>query len=149
MTFFSPYEDYYSNIKKIIDLDSIKSSKIQIAIDSMFGAGAGYIKKILSDKNLSIHEINSEENPKFPGIRAPEPVEENLVKLKQLVREKKINVGLATDGDGDRLGLIDDNGQFINSADVFSILCYYEIEIKKNSGPIVTVSYTHLRAHET
>tara|TARA_B100001750_G_C15519906_1_gene610690 strand:- start:3968 stop:5389 length:1422 start_codon:yes stop_codon:yes gene_type:complete len=144
MTFFSPYEDYYSNIKKIIDLDSIKSSKIQIAIDSMFGAGAGYIKKILSDKNLSIHEINSEENPKFPGIRAPEPVEENLVKLKQLVREKKINVGLATDGDGDRLGLIDDNGQFINSADVFSILCYYEIEIKKNSGPIVkSITMSH------
>ena len=137
ITLFSPYKDYFSNIKKIVDLDSIQSSEIQIAIDSMFGASSGYLKKILSNQKLPIHEINSEVNPEFPGIRAPEPVEENLTKLKNLVKEKKINVGLATDGDGDRLGLIDSNGQFINSADVFSILCYYEIAIKKNLGPIV------------
>ena len=144
IAFFSPYEDYYSNIKKIIDLDSIQYSKIKIAIDSMFGAGSGYIKKILSNKNISIHEINSEANSQFPGIRAPEPVEENLAKLKQLVKEKKYNVGLATDGDGDRLGLIDHNGQFINSSDVFSILCYYEIAIKKKPGPIVkSITMSH------
>jgi len=137
ITLFSPYKDYFSNIKKIVDLDSIQSSNIQIAIDSMFGAGSGYLKKILPNQKLPIHEINSEVNHEFPGIRSPEPVEKNLTKLKNLIKEKKINIGLATDGDGDRLGLIDPDGQFINSADVFSILCYYEIAIKKNLGPVV------------
>ena len=142
--FFNPFTDYYSNIQKIIDLESIKSSQIQIAIDSMFGAGANYIKKILSGSNLTIHEINSEPNPKFPGIRAPEPIEENLTKLKTFVQKNKFNVGLATDGDADRLGLVDCHGKFINSSDVFSILCYYEVAIKNNLGPIVkSVTMSH------
>ena len=77
----------------------------------MYGVGAGYFKTLLSGGTTQVTEINSERNPAFPGIN-PEPIAVNLQKLLSLVVEQKASVGLATDGDADRIGIIDEKGQF-------------------------------------
>ena len=81
--------------------------------------------------------INSERNPIFPGMRAPEPIDQNLTKLKKVVKESGADVGIAFDGDADRVGLVDEKGRFINQLQVFGLLAYYLLEVKGWRGPIV------------
>ena len=85
---------------------------------------------------MEVIEINGERNPSFPGIR-PEPIAKNLTKLSQLVMEQKADVGLATDGDADRIGIVDEKGEFLNQHQVFALLCLYLLEVCGERGPIV------------
>jgi phosphomannomutase len=102
----------------------------------MYGAGIGYFKAVLQGDNLKITEINAERNPSFPQIN-PEPIAKNLTKLSQLVVEQKADVGLATDGDADRIGIIDETGQFLTQHQVFALLCLYLLEVRGERGPLV------------
>jgi len=102
----------------------------------MYGVGSGYFKNLLSGGTTQITEINSERNPAFPGIN-PEPIAVNLQRLVSLVPEQKANLGLATDGDADRIGIIDENGQFLTQLQVFALLCLYLLEIRGERGPLV------------
>lgn len=102
----------------------------------MYGAGAGYFKAILQDGNIRVTEINAERNPSFPGIQ-PEPIAKNLTKLSRYVVEQKADVGLATDGDADRIGIIDEKGEFLNQHQVFALLCLYLLEVRGERGAIV------------
>ncbi|MDD5289399.1 MAG: phosphoglucomutase/phosphomannomutase family protein, partial [Dehalococcoidales bacterium] len=100
---------YVASINKLIDLNGLRNAGLKIAVDSMYGVGAGYFKTILSGAATRITEINGERNPAFPGVN-PEPIAVNLQKLSALVIEQKANIGFATDGDADRIGIIDENG---------------------------------------
>jgi phosphomannomutase len=102
----------------------------------MYGAGSGYFKMLLQGGNIEISEINAERNPSFPGIQ-PEPIAKNLAKLSQLVVEQKADVGLATDGDADRIGIIDEKGRFLNQHQVFALLCLYLLEVRGERGAMV------------
>ena len=90
----------------------------------MYGAGIGYLKALLGGGAIEIVEINSERNPLFPGIR-PEPIGVNLAKLSTTVKQQEANVGLATDGDADRVGIIDEKGVFLTTLQVLALLCLY------------------------
>ncbi len=81
-------------------------------------------------------EINGERNPLFPGIR-PEPIAANLAKLSATVKRQKADVGLATDGDADRIGIIDEKGEFLTQLQVFALLCLYLLEVRQQRGAIV------------
>jgi len=110
----------------------------------MYGAGAGYFKMLLDGGTLKLVEINSERNPLFPGIH-PEPIAINLTKLSTKVKEQKADVGLATDGDGDRIGIVDEKGQFLTQLQVFALLCLYLLEVRGERGAIVkTITATSM-----
>ncbi|MEE8620356.1 MAG: phosphoglucomutase/phosphomannomutase family protein, partial [Dehalococcoidia bacterium] len=104
--------------------------------DPMYGAGIGYFKTALQNGNLEITEINAERNPSFPQIQ-PEPIAKNLTKLSRLVVEQKADVGLATDGDADRIGILDEKGQFLTQHQVFALLCLYLLEVRGERGAMV------------
>jgi phosphomannomutase len=103
----------------------------------MYGAGMGYFKRLLEGGSLKIEEIHAERNPLFPGL-APEPIPRNLGALIDLVRENPpFSIGLATDGDADRLGAVDEEGVFLTQLQVFGLLALYLLEIRGERGALV------------
>ena len=136
---------YQAQIESLLDLEALRKANLKIAIDSMYGAGAGYFKALLRNGNIQLIEINAERNPTFPGIKQPEPIAVNLAKLKALVKEEKASVGLATDGDSDRIGIIDEKGNFLNQLQVFALLALYLLEVRGERGAIVkTITTTSM-----
>lgn len=126
-------EGYLGLIKQNIDLDAIKTSGIRVAHDPMHGAGSGIVKELLG---ASVDEINGDQNPLFGGM-APEPVEEKMDKLAQKVVEAGCAIGLANDGDADRIGMVDENGIFVSSHQILSLLVKYLYEEKGLRGTVV------------
>jgi alpha-D-glucose phosphate-specific phosphoglucomutase len=136
---------YIKHIKSLFDLDGLKKTRLKIVVDSMYGAGAGYLKTLLDGGTVDLMEINSERNPAFPGIKQPEPIAVNLAKLSARVREEKADVGIATDGDADRLGIIDERGNFLTQLQVLALLALYLLEVRGERGAIVkTITTTSM-----
>ncbi|SVC77620.1 uncharacterized protein METZ01_LOCUS330474, partial [marine metagenome] len=108
--YFNPDETYLPHIKKLISLDSISNSGLSIVTDSMWGVGSGYLASLCTSSLNTVTQIRSEHNPMFPGIEQPEPVEKHLSELKQTVLSTSSDIGLANDGDADRLGVVNNNG---------------------------------------
>jgi len=133
---------YYKQIAKLVNLEELRNSHLNMVADSMFGAGIGYFKELLSGGNITFHEINDHPDPTFPGIKQPEPITANLNSLAKEVRSRGATVGLATDGDADRLGIMDENGNFITQLQVFALLALYLLEIRKQRGAIVKTTTT-------
>lgn len=142
------YPEYYEQIKNIINLDEIKNSGVLVAVDSMHGAGSGYLNRILSGGKIFIEEINAESNPAFPNMKQPEPIEPNLSMLCEMVKEEGFHIGIATDGDADRLGIVDENGCFINQLQTFALLALYLLEVKGERGDIVRALTTTSMVHD-
>lgn len=128
---------YIAQINKLVDVEHIKRAGLTIIADPMYGAGAGYYPQILEGGSTKVVQINAERNPIFPGMRAPEPIDPNLSKLKKVVKESGADVGIAFDGDADRVGLVDENGRFVNQLEVFGLLTYYLLDVRGWRGPIV------------
>lgn len=127
---------YFQQLAKLVDLEAIRRAGLKLVVDPMYGAGAGYLARLLAGDATELCEINGERNPLFPGIR-PEPIAPNLVRLAEAVRERGAQVGLATDGDADRMGIVDENGVFLTQLQVFALLCLYLLEVRGERGPLV------------
>jgi alpha-D-glucose phosphate-specific phosphoglucomutase len=136
ITYFDPDPVYFKQLKRLIDLEAIRRSHLKVIVDSMYGAGIGYFKELLKGGKIEVIEINGERNPSFPGIQ-PEPIAKNLTKLSNTVTEYKANVGIANDGDADRIGIIDEKGNFLNQHQVFALLALYFLEARGERGAIV------------
>ncbi|MBT4510897.1 MAG: phosphoglucomutase/phosphomannomutase family protein [Chloroflexi bacterium] len=137
------YPAYAEQLGKMVDLESIRQAGFKIAVDPMFGAGAGYIKDLVGSAKTEILEIHAERNPAFPGMKQPEPIASNLTELAGFVRENGVDVGVATDGDADRVGIVDENGQPLTPLQIFGLLAFYLLEIRGQRGAIVkTVTTT-------
>ena len=134
--YLDPSPAYFDHLSRFVDIEELRRRKLNIIVDSMYGAGIGYFKTVLKDGNLSITEINAERNPSFPQIR-PEPIAKNLTKLSRLVVEQGADVGLATDGDADRIGIVDEGGQFLTQHQVFALLCLYLLEVRGERGALI------------
>ncbi|MDH4292211.1 MAG: phosphoglucomutase/phosphomannomutase family protein [Dehalococcoidia bacterium] len=127
---------YFEHLGHFVDIEELRRQKLSITVDPMYGAGIGYFKIVLQGGNLKIAEINAERNPSFPHIH-PEPIARNLTKLSRSVVARKADVGLATDGDADRIGIIDERGQFLTQHQVFALLCLYLLEVRGERGAMV------------
>jgi alpha-D-glucose phosphate-specific phosphoglucomutase len=127
---------YIQQLTRLIDLNQLRQARLKVVVDSMYGAGAGYFNMLLGGGAIQLVEINSERNPVFPGIQ-PEPIAANLTKLSATVKEQKADIGLATDGDADRIGIIDEKGEFLTQLQVFALLCLYLLEVRRERGAIV------------
>ena len=127
-------DDYCNHAEKSFDLDSIRNSGLKLAYDSMYGAGKNVINRLLPE-TLQIH---SDDNPGFQN-QAPEPIHRNLLEFSELIKVKgDIDCGLATDGDADRIGLYNSNGDFVDSHHIILLLIHYLVKYKKMSGKVVT-----------
>ena len=125
--------DYLEAVKKHLDLQILKDSGFKVVVDAMHGAGAGCLKKILDDVGIEAIEIRSETNPSFGGVN-PEPIEPNLGALIGTVRDTGADIGLALDGDADRLGVVDEKGRFVTTQEVFALLLQHVVEDMKLTG---------------
>jgi phosphomannomutase len=137
---------YFTQIEKLVDLKGLRQAGLKLVIDPMYGAGAGYLAKALGRGATAFTEIHGERNPLFPGIR-PEPIPPNLDGLAAAVREQKADVGLATDGDADRMGIIDEKGNFVTQLQVFALLCLYLLEVRGERGAIIKTLTTTSMAY--
>ncbi|MCC5905743.1 MAG: phosphoglucomutase/phosphomannomutase family protein [Balneolaceae bacterium] len=126
-------EGYLDSIRENIDLDAIRKSGIRVAHDPMFGAGSGLIKELL-EKN--VFEVNNHRDPLFGGS-APEPIVSKMEKLTRLVVDENCAIGLANDGDADRIGMVDETGKFVSSHQILSLLIEYLHRHKGMNGTIV------------
>ena len=121
-TVFNVMGPYIEQLHRVIDVAPIKSQSLKIVVDAMHGSGAGVIQKMLLGGAIEVTEIRSDCNPNFPGMSQPEPIEQNLKPLAAAVREMGADVGIALDGDADRVGIVDENGKYFSTLEVFSLL---------------------------
>jgi alpha-D-glucose phosphate-specific phosphoglucomutase len=133
--------DYISYIKKAIDLKAIEKADLKIIYDPMYGAGIKTLERILP----GIKVLHNEHNPGFGNIDHPEPIDECLGELMSVMKNDDYDVGLATDGDADRIGLYDSKGDFVDSHRLFMIMLKYVYEQKGLRGEVAkTVSLTSM-----
>lgn len=142
---FDAHIPYFEHVQKLIDLQPIRDAGLTVMVDVMWGNGAGYFTKLLGGGKTRVIEIHNERNPSFPEMKRPEPIRPNIdVGLKATV-ENKADILLITDGDADRCGIGDENGEFINQLRVYALLAYYLLEIRGERGDIVkTLSTTNM-----
>ena len=131
-----PTPAYRESIAGLVNLDAIRAAGLNVLVDAMHGAGAGYFADLLHGGTTSVVELRSEPNPAFPGMAQPEPIAHNLAELCRRVPADGAAVGLALDGDADRIGLVDENGRFVSTLEVFSLLALYLLE-RGDRGPLV------------
>ncbi|HNS60356.1 MAG TPA: phosphoglucomutase/phosphomannomutase family protein [Anaerolineales bacterium] len=140
---FDASESYIKNLHKLVDVQKIKDASFVVMVDAMWGNGAGWFTRLLAGGKTKVIEIHNERNPSFPEMKRPEPIRPNIdVGLKATV-DNNADVLLITDGDADRCGIGDENGEFINQLRVYALLALYLLEVRGERGDIVkTLSTT-------
>ena len=141
---FNPIPDYYDHMRKLIDLDIIAAAKPRVVIDSMYGSGRGVMRGFLQGTGCEVFEIRDEANPGFGGIH-PEPIAKYLGALAGAIGSGKGNFGLATDGDADRIGAMDERCNFVDPHKIMALALRYLVEKRGWRGSVVrTVSTTRM-----
>lgn len=141
---FNPIPDYYQHLRKLINFDVIAENPQRMVVDSMYGSGRGVIKGILQGTGCEVQEIRGEMNPGFGGVH-PEPIAQHLSALAGAVSTHMGNFGLATDGDADRIGAMDERCNFVDPHKIMALAMRYLIESRGCKGPVVrTVSTTRM-----
>ena len=141
---FDPSWAYYEHLSTLLDLDCISRGELRVVADGMFGSGRGSIGEVLARGRTTVENIRHEMNPGFGGIH-PEPIMKHLGLLSSTIQAGHWDVGLATDGDADRIGAVDKNGEFVDPHRIFALVLRYLIEVRGWSGKVVrTVSTTRM-----
>ncbi len=126
---------YVAAITKFADLGAIARANFKFAIDCMYGAGRNVLAGIFAQHGIRHIQIRSEVNPLFPGIN-PEPIEPHVALLQETVMREHCDAGLVTDGDGDRVGAVTEDGAFVDAHKCYAILLKWLLEYKKWPGAI-------------
>lgn len=141
---FDPMPPYLAHIQTLIDLDVIAKACPRVVVDAMYGAGRGYVRDVLAGLGCPVREIRGEMNPGFGGIH-PEPIARNLGALAQALGEGQWDIGLAMDGDADRIGAMTPSGQFVDPHIIMSLALRHLVEKRGQRGTVVkTVSTTQM-----
>jgi len=134
---------YIEHLKDLIDLGPLKDAGLTVMVDAMWGNGAGWFPRLLAGGKTKVIEIHNTRNPSFPEMKRPEPIQPNVDVGLQATIDNNADVLLITDGDADRVGFGDENGQFIDQLRAYGLLAYYLLEVRGLRGPIVkTLSTT-------
>ena len=135
---------YIEAICNFVDLKLIAKANFKFAVDSMYGSGRGVLARIFGDHGIKHVTIRQELNPLFPDIN-PEPIIPHIAMLRQTVVKEGCHAGFATDGDADRIGAVTEDGSFVDSHKIFSILLHWLLERKKWPGEVVRAfNTTHM-----
>ncbi len=131
-------DEYVKKVEENFDLDAIRNSGLNLAYDAMFGSGQNVIKRLFP----TITMLHCDDNPGFHG-QAPEPIHKNLIEFSNLIKNSgTIDSGLVTDGDADRIGMYDNNGNFIDSHHIILLLIHYMVKYKGVTGKVCTAFST-------
>lgn len=140
---FDPAPEYIEQLKRLVDLESIKSAGLKILIDPMWGNGIGWFSRLLAGGKTTVTEIHNVRNPIYPEMKRPEPIQPNVDVGLEKTTQTGSDVLIILDGDADRVGIGDENGSFIDQLRVYGMLAYYLLEVRGLRGPIVkTLSTT-------
>jgi phosphomannomutase len=143
VVYFDAGEAYFTHVQNFADIQKIKDAGYTVLVDPMWGNGAGWFTRLLSGGKTKIIEIHNERNPSFPEMKRPEPIRPNIDVGLNATVENNADVLLITDGDADRCGIGDENGEFIDQLRVYALLAFYLLEIRGERGDIVkTLSTT-------
>ena len=142
---FDPAWPYYEHLTtNLINMDIISNSEIKVVADAMYGAGRGVFREILSRTRTRICDLHNELNPGFGGIH-PEPLGKYLKELVATVQRENAHLGVATDGDADRIGAVDEQGNFVDPHTIMALSVRYLVEKRDLSGDIAkTISSTFM-----
>lgn len=132
----APCNEYFQHIKSLIDFRAIQKAKLRVVADAMHGAGQDLLEKILSEYGIDCVSIRHTPDPLFGGV-FPEPMEENLGALREAIRSHQASLGLATDGDADRLGVMDGEGNYVNTHQVLALLTLHLVRQRGWKGKVV------------
>ncbi|MFN8008839.1 MAG: phosphoglucomutase/phosphomannomutase family protein [Terriglobia bacterium] len=132
----SPGREYFTHLKSLINFDTIRKAKLKVLFDSMHGNGLRLLEEILREYGIASRTIRSNPDPLFGGV-FPEPMPENLGPLKTAILEDQADLGLATDGDADRLGVMDHQGGYVNTHQVLCLLIHHLVQKRKWTGKVV------------
>ncbi|HOV80596.1 MAG TPA: phosphoglucomutase/phosphomannomutase family protein [Bacillota bacterium] len=140
----NPFDDYARHLTALVDMKAIGRAGLKVAVDPMYGAGAGYLEKLLEQAGAGVEAIHNYRDPLFGGS-LPEPTEKSLAELGDVVKRSGARLGLALDGDADRFGIIDSTGGFITPNQFLPLLYYHMLAVRGMRGPVArTVATTHL-----
>ncbi|MDX1615185.1 MAG: phosphoglucomutase/phosphomannomutase family protein [Candidatus Promineifilaceae bacterium] len=136
---------YIEQLNRLIDLTPLKQAGFNVLVDCMWGNGAGWFSTLLDGGKTQIVEVHAERNPIFPHMTRPEPIPPNVDHGLEFVQRVAADVAIINDGDADRVGFGDENGDFIDQLRVYGLLGYYFLEVRGERGPIVkTISTTKM-----
>ncbi len=142
---FDPAPAYFEYVRRHVDPEPIRRAGLNVVYDAMWGAGAGWIDRLLEGGSTTIHRIHYERNPIFPEMKRPEPIPPNINVLLRTVVDLGADAGIANDGDGDRVGFADEQGNFVDQLRVYGLLAMYMLHVRGQRGPIVkTLSTTSM-----
>jgi len=140
---FDPLPMYLKHLRTLIDFAAIANSGLRVAVDPMYGAGRGYIARWLRELGVMVAEIHGDLNPGFGGLH-PEPIGRNLKELRALVVEGGYDIGLATDGDADRIGAVDARGEFVSPHMIIALALQHLLRQGKRGLVVKTISTTQI-----
>jgi phosphomannomutase len=133
---YDPYPGYEQFIRRTVDMDALKAADVAVLVDPMWGAGAGWLSRLLAGGRIRVTELHTERNPYFGGVN-PEPIRPNIDEALGIVAAGGFDLGLLLDGDADRAGAVDERGVFIHQLQVYGLLMYYLVEHRGMHAPVV------------
>jgi phosphomannomutase len=143
---FDPFDGYEAFVRRTVDLDALRAADLNVLVDPLWGAGSGWLSRLLAGGRIRIHEIHQERNPYFGGVN-PEPIRPNIDEALGLLADGTYDLGLLLDGDADRAGAADERGTFIHQLEVTGLLMYYLAEHRGWRDPVVvSVNNTSMAA---
>ncbi len=142
ITFEDMVTPYVAGIKSYINMPKVRKLKAKVLVDSMHGAGGTLIEQMLKGSQCSVETLRGNPDPYFGGT-APEPISKYLQGLQKAVKHQSADIGIANDGDADRLGIIDPKGRWLNPGQVMCVMIKHLVQTRKATGMIVkTLSNT-------
>ncbi|MDX1689313.1 MAG: phosphoglucomutase/phosphomannomutase family protein [Candidatus Promineifilaceae bacterium] len=142
---FDPTPAYLDLLRGLVAIKPLQEAGYKVLVDCMWGNGAGWFPRLLGGGATDVHEVHAERNPLFPHMTRPEPIPPNVDHGLAFVKEVGADVAIINDGDADRVGFGDENGEFIDQLRVYGLLGYYFLEVRGERGPIVkTISTTKM-----
>jgi phosphomannomutase len=142
VTTYDPRPSYYAQIARMVDVDAIKDAGLRIVHECMYGSGYGYVADLIGGGRTTVTELHNQRNPLFGGI-SPEPIRPNIDSALTVMKVGGQDLCICTDGDADRVGIIDETGRFINQLQVFALLMLYLFEVRGMRGTVIkTVNMT-------
>jgi phosphomannomutase len=143
---YDPFEGYEQFVRRTVDLDALRAADMRVLVEPLWGAGAGWLSRLLAGGRIRIEEIHQERNPYFGGVN-PEPIRPNIDEALGILAGGGYDLGLLLDGDADRAGAADERGTFIHQLEVTGLLMYYLAEHRGWRDPVVvSVNNTSMAA---
>ncbi len=140
----NPQPDYFKQLRKLVDFAALKKARLKVAVDISYGTGHGYLDRLLEQAGAKVTLFHNDLNPLFGGHH-PEPNAEGMADAAKFVRSGKAQIGLGTDGDADRFGVVDRDGTWLTPNQILALTLYH---LKKNRGWTGAVVRTVPTSHQ-